>query len=214
MKKLALTTALATVGLLSSPAWAESTFVPAAVVGSAAVARLDFSVVVPQVLFLRVGVSSGNTVTDPTINGLTFTTLAANIGNAVAVAGAGGDIAAGTVTVRVYGNGGNISLNSGTTGFLTNAAANTIPWTQIGVTGAALAATTPGYTNASIVHPTFNATAVGGTGTATLLTAAARVVRVEGSWTYTYLNTNVVGAGTYGATVPRNGRVTYTATQL
>ena len=48
----------------------------------------------------------------------------------------------------------------------------------------------------------------------TTLTATNKVVRVEGKWTYSYLNTNSVAAGTYGGTVAKNGRVTYTATQL
>jgi hypothetical protein len=213
MKKLALGTALAAVGLISSPAWAESTYVTPAVVGSAAAARLDFSIVVPQVLFLRVGTSAGNTVTDGTINAISFTPAAANIGNGVAVAGVGGDIGAGAVTVRVFGNGGNISLNSATTGPMANVAGQTIPWTEIGVVAAALAVPTAGYTVGAVVHPTFNPAALGGNGTATALAAAANVVRVEGSWTYRYLNTNVVGAGTYG-TAARAGRVTYTATQL
>ena len=79
---------------------------------------------------------------------------------------------------------------------------------------AALAATTTGFTNAAITHPAFNTSAGGGAGAATTLTAAVKVVRVEGKWTYTYLNTTVPAAGTYGGSVVKNGRVTYTATQL
>jgi hypothetical protein len=119
------------------------------------------------------------------------------------------------VTVRVYGNGGNVSLNSATTGPLTTGTAGeTIPWSQISVTGGALAATTSGFTNAAITHPAFNTGASGGNGTAATLTATNRLVRVEGKWTYSYLNTGIPAAGTYGGTVAKNGRVTYTATQL
>ncbi|WP_457281352.1 hypothetical protein [Polaromonas sp. P5_D5] len=211
MKKIVLVSALSLAGLLAVPAHAESTFTTPAVTGSTATARLDFSIVIPQVLFLRVGTSSGNTATDGTINSISFTVPGANVGDSTVIAGVGGDLTAGAVTVRVYGNGGNINLNSNTTGPLTNATGQTIPWSQISVASAALAATTPGFTNAAITHPTFNAT--GGAGTLTSLTATNRLVRVEGKWTYTYLNATLPAAGTYG-TSTNGGRVTYTATQM
>ncbi len=214
MKKLAVTAALATLFAVPMLAQAESTFVNPATAGSTAAARLDFSIVIPQVLFLRVGTSSGNTATDATVDPITFTVLGANVGDGSVIAGTGGDLTAGAVTVRVYGNGGNISLNSATTGPLTNATGETIPWSQVSVAAAALTTGTTGFTNAAITHPAFNTGAAGGNGTATTLTATNKVVRVEGKWTYTYLNANPVAAGTYGATVARNGRVTYTATQL
>lgn len=214
MKKLAVTAALATLFAVPMLAQAESTFVNPATTGSTAAARLDFSIVIPQVLFLRVGTSSGNTTTDTTVDPITFTVLGANVGDGSVIAGTGGDLTAGAVTVRVYGNGGNISLNSATTGPLTNATGETIPWSQVSVAAAALTTGTTGFTNAAITHPAFNTGAAGGNGTATTLAAANKVVRVEGKWTYTYLNANPVAAGTYGATVARNGRVTYTATQL
>ena len=70
MKKLTLVTALGFSSLLTAPAQAESTFTNPAVAGSTATARLDFSIVIPQVLFLRVGTSSGNAATDGTMNGI------------------------------------------------------------------------------------------------------------------------------------------------
>ena len=214
MKKLILISALGAASLLTTPAQAESTFTSPAIVGSTATARLDFSIVIPQVLFLRVGTSSGNAATDGTINGIAFTVPGANVGDGSVIAGGGGDLGAGAVTVRVYGNGGNISLNSATTGPLTTGVAGEeIPWSQISVAAAALAGTTAGFTNTAITHPAFNLGGTGGAGTATTLTATNKVVRVEGQWTYSYLNTNAVAAGTYG-TNARNGRVTYTATQL
>lgn len=215
MTKRILGTVIALASLFSASAQAESQFVGPAIVGSTANARLDFTIVIPQVLFLRVGTSSGNAATDGTINGITYTVGAANVGDGSVIAGVGGDLTAGAVTVRTYGNGGNISLNSTTTGPLTTGiAGEVIPWSQIAVAGAALAATTPGFTNAAIAHPAFNTAAGGGAGTATTLTATNKIVRVEGRWTFTYLNANAVAAGTYGGTVARNGRVTYTATQL
>src|SRR5215207_7738935 len=212
MKKIVLASALGLAGLAATPVHAESTFITPAITGSAATARLDFSIVIPQVLFLRVGTSSGNTATDGTINSISFTVPGANVGDSTVIAGVGGDLTAGAVTVRVYGNGGNINLNSNTTGQLTTGvAAEAIPWSQISVASAALAATTPGFTNTGITHPTFNAT--GGAGTLTSLTATNRLVRVEGKWTYTYLNSTLPAAGTYG-TSANGGRVTYTATQM
>ena len=216
MKKSILLSTLSLAGLLATPVHAESTFTTPATTGSTATARLDFSIVIPQVLFLRVGTSSGNTATDGTINSVTFTVPAANVGDSSVIAGVGGDLTAGAVTVRVYGNGGNITLNSSTTGLLTNATGETIPWTQINVTGAALTTGTAGFTNAAITHPAFSAATGAGpnAGTPTTLTATNRVVRVEGKWTYTYLNTTVPAAGTYGGINTRNSRITYTATQL
>ena len=215
MKKLILISTLGLAGLLTTPAQAESTFINPAAVGSAANARLDFSIVIPQVLFLRVGTSSGNAATDGTINGIAFTVPGANVGDGSVIAGGGGDLGAGAVTVHVYGNGGNISLNSATTGPLTTGVAGeVIPWSQVSVAAAALAATTAGFTNAAITHPAFNLGGAGGAGTATTLTATNKVVRVEGQWTYSYANASAVAAGTYGGTVAKNGRVTYTATQL
>ncbi len=215
MRRHILASVLVTSLFVPILAKAESTFVPAAVTGSTATARLDHTIVIPQVLFLRVGTSSGNAVTDPTINGIVYTVPAANLGDSSVIAGVGGDLTAGAVTVRVYGNGGNISLNSATTGPLNSGTVGeNIQWSEISVATAALTATTPGFTNAAITHPAFNLTPGGGAGTATTLTAAVKVVRVEGKWTYTYLNTTVPAAGTYGGTVVKNGRVTYTATQL
>ncbi|CAM3647245.1 hypothetical protein [Polaromonas hydrogenivorans] len=215
MKKHLLVSALSLAGLFAAPAWAESTYTSPATTGSTATARLDFTVTIPQVLFLRVGTSSGNAATDGTIDGITYTVPAANVGDASVIAGVGGDLTAGAVTVRTYGNGGNISLNSTTTGPLTTGTAGeVIPWSQISVAAAPLASTTTGFTNAAITHPAFNLGATGGAGTVTTLTATNKVVRVEGKWTYSYLNTNSVAAGTYGGTVAKNGRVTYTATQL
>ena len=215
MKKLLLASVMTLASLLCATAQAESQFVNPAITGSVASARVDFTIIIPQALFLRVGTSSGNTATDGTIDSIVFTVPSANVGDGTVIAGVGGDLTGGAVTVRVYGNGGNISLNSNTTGPLNNGVVGeNIPWSQIIVAAAPLAATTPSFTNAAITHPAFNLGGGGGPGTATTLTAVGRVVRVEGKWTYTYLNTIVPAAGTYGATVARNGRVTYTATQL
>jgi hypothetical protein len=215
MKTRILVIALSLASLFTASVHAESTFTSPAITGSTATSRLDFSIVIPQVLFLRVGTSSGNAATDTTVDSVTFTVPGTNVGDASVIAGTGGDLTAGAVTVRVYGNGGNINLNSATTGPLTTGTAGeVIQWSQVSVAAAALATTTAGFTNAAITHPAFNTGAAGGNGTVTLLTATNKVVRAEGKWTYTYLNANAVAAGTYGGTAAKNGRVTYTATQL
>lgn len=213
MKKLSLI-ALASAALIAPVlSNAESTTINPAIAGSTATAKLDFTVVIPAVLYLRVG--AGNAIAaanNANVDSLVFTVPATNLGDSTAVAGVGGDLTAGAVTVRVFSNfGTNVTLNSSVTGQLTNGT-DTIPWTQIGVTPAPLAVTTAGYTNTGIVHPTFSATS--GNGTATTLTAASRMVRQEGKWTFSYNNTNAYPAGTYGSTGANHGRVTYTALQL
>lgn len=192
-----------------APAHAESDFVSATTGTLTARARLDFVVTIPRVLYLRVGTGTDFTSVG-TVDLISFTVPAASVGNGVAVAGTGGDLGAGAVTVRVMGNGGNITLNSSTTGPLTNGVAGQqIGWNRIAVASAALAATTAGFNNSAITHPAFNE--AGGAGTAVVLAASNRLVRQEGRWTYTYANADVVAAGTYGGAGVNNGRVSYTA---
>ncbi len=210
MKKLVLIAALG--ALIASPllSHAESSYVTGAGATSAT-AKLDFQIVVPKALYLRIGTGTDNAA-NTTVDMLTFTVPGANIGDGTVIAGTGGDLTSGAVTVRAYGNGGNpITLNSSVTGPLSNGAGDTIPWSQITVTPAALATATTGYTNAAITHPAFSATS--GAGTATTLTVgSAKTARVEGKWTFAYANAAIVPAGTYG-TSTNGGRVTYTITQ-
>lgn len=193
-------------------AQAESQFVTGTGALSAT-GRLDFSVVIPRVLFLQVG--TGTTLaSNATIDKITFTVPTASVGIGTPVAGVGGDLTGGAVTVRVLANAGTVTLSNATTGPLTSGVAGnpTVPWSDIAVTGGALASTTPGFTNAAIAHPPFNTGAAGGaTTTPTTLAATAGLVRREGSWTFAYANTATLPAGTYGDTTGNNGRVTYTA---
>lgn len=199
---------------------AESNVNTSAPAGAAVTARLNFSVVIPSVLYLAVGTNT-TMAANGTIDPLLFTVPAASIGAGTAsVVVTGGDQGPGAVTVRVFSNiggaSGNVSLNSSTNGQMLNAVAgDAIPWTDITVATAALGATTTGYTNAAIPHPTFNNAGAGGNGTATTLTAVGKVVRKEGMWTFSYANSSVYPAGTYGGAVAgKNGIVTYTATAL
>lgn len=206
--RLALLAGLAATVL--APAHADSQFVSGASGTLTATANLDLVVTIPRILYLRVGTGTEYATTG-TVDMINFAVPAASVGNGTAVAGTGGDLGNGAVTVRVMGNGGDITLNSSTTGPLNNGTASQqIGWNQISVASAALPNTTANFNNGSITHPSFNAT--GGAGSSVLLPATNKMVRQEGKWTYSYANNNVVAAGTYGGAGVNNGRVTYTAT--
>ncbi|MBB3179916.1 hypothetical protein [Variovorax sp. Sphag1AA] len=206
--RLALLAGLAAAALGS--AHAESQFVSGASATLTAQAKLDLVVTIPRILYLRVGTGT-EYANNGTVDMINFAVPAASVGNGTAVAGTGGDLGNGAVTVRVMGNGGDITLNSSTTGPLNNGTASQqIGWNQINVASAALPNTTANFNNGSITHPSFNAT--GGAGSSVLLPATNKMVRQEGKWTYSYANNNVVAAGTYGGAGVNNGRVTYTAT--
>jgi hypothetical protein len=172
--------------LAPTPALAEQT----TATGAGALnttARLNFQVVIPRFVRLRVGAPAAG------ISCLNFAPAAANVGDASViaatnVAGCTGDIAVGQVTALVQGNAGNVTLtfNAPATGLVSGA--NNIALTQIGVA------------SVTIPHP---ATLANGAGNAvTVLAAGANgVVNTNGSWTYTYLNATVPAAGTYTAQV-------------
>ena len=211
MKKLLVLSVLAAIAPLA--AHAESNFVTGT--GAlAANAKLDFIITIPKVLFLQVGAGTSY-ANNTTVNDITFAVPAGSVGNSVAVAGAGGDLASGGVTVRVLGNSGTVTLNNSVTGALSSGVVGnpTVPWSDIVVTAGTLPATTAGFSNAAIAHPAFNTAAAGGpSAVGTTLTATAGLVRREGSWTFAYANTATLPAGTYGNTAGNNGTVTYTAT--
>ena len=164
-------------------------------------ARVDFSIVIPKILYLRVG--AGSALADnAAIDLISFTVPAANLGDAVPIAGTGGDLTAGVVTARLIGNNGAVSLNVSTGGALANAAGDTIPYTQITTTVAVLTSAT------ALAAPAL----ANGAGTAISIPATLGIVNRDARWTYGYANANVVPPGTYGATVANNGRATYTAT--
>ncbi len=188
MKFVKTLLALAVVGAAVS-AQAESNFVSgAAAVSPGAVARLDFRINVPKVLFLRVGTGT-EFVNDATVDEVVF-----NVGPA-AVITPGADVAGassgGTINARIFGNGGPVSLvNAGSGAGLINVAGDIIPWTQI----------LPTTTSGTFTNPAINAT--------TPLAAVARIVNQTAVWAFAYDNTASVPEGSY------TGRVTYTATML
>lgn len=185
--KSALALALAT-PLLAS---AESQLVIGA--GSAN-ARLDFRVIVPRVLYLGVGTGSAALSNNTTVDTVTFdySTNPAALGTGAAA----GAITGNVVPVRVLGNNGQITLTANTTGALTNATADTIPWTQISATSSL----------AALPSPVIPLTGAGAASNVTL--NAGKITDRSANWTFSYANSAIVAPGTYGTT---NGRVTYTA---
>jgi len=176
-------------------------------------AKLDFSVIIPRVLFLQVGTGTTSPYSDNlAVDSIAFSVPTGSIGTG-SMSGTGGDLTNGAVTVRVLGNGGDVGLTNSVNGPLGSGNAlnpTTVAWSDISVTSAALASGTPGFSPTAITHPTFNTAVTGGSSAAVALPAASGVVRREGSWTFAYANNKVLPAGTYG-TAANNGRVTYTA---
>lgn len=215
MKKFAMTMIAAAAMGTTQWASAESDVNTTTPGPTTSTARLDFQIVIPRVLFLQVG--TGTSLADNTaVDLLTFTVPAANLGDGTDINGTGGNLTGGAVTVRVFGNNGNIGLTATTSGALNNGAAgDTIPWSEILVTASAPTTPATGYLATAIAHPVIPAT---GTGATTTITATNKVVRQEGIWTFRYDNTIPYAAGTYGgagAASPgaglNNGRIVYTA---
>ena len=189
--KLAAALAVAT-PLMAS---AESQLVTGA---GSATARLDFRVIVPRVLFLGVGTGAASLATNATIDMVTFdyTTNPAAVGTGATAGAVTGNV----VPVRVLGNNGQITLTAATTGALSNGSGDTIPWSEISAT-----------TNlAALPSPVIPATGTGAASNVTL-SSGTKITDRSANWTFSYANSAVVAPGTYGATVPNNGRVTYTA---
>jgi hypothetical protein len=167
---------------------AESDFNTGNAANLPAVARLDFSIAIPKIVFLQVGTGT-LFVDDTTIDVITFNVPAANVGDGSNIAGTGGNLGSGQVTMRVIGNNGNMSLGVAGPVAGLDSAGDKIPWSEILV---AAGGTAP-------AHPAIN-------GAASTLVAVNKVVNLNGTWTYTYDNVGTYAAGTY------TGRLTYTAT--
>jgi hypothetical protein len=173
----------------------------------AAKAHVDISIVIPQILYLRVGTGSNYTTGVLTANAvknlISFAPTAAQVGNGVALAGTGGNLGGSAETAAVVSNGGNVTLNATSGGAMLDAAGASIPYTQIKT------AATNGFYPTLLPAPVLQ----NGASANILITApASKVINADARWTYTYANTRVVPAGTYGGVNVRNGRVVYTAT--
>jgi hypothetical protein len=183
---------VALTAVLAAPigANAESSF-QTGVGALSANARVDFQITIPRFLSLRVGTAGAP------IDLVSFTVPAADVGNATPVAGTGGDVGGGAVTAAVLGNGGNVTLQATTGGPIGNGGAGQIDWTQI----------TTASSNPSLPAPVL----VNGASAGVAVAATNGVVNQTATWTYSYLNSAVIEAGTYGGVNTNNSRVTYTA---
>jgi hypothetical protein len=179
----------------------------AATAAPGATAHLDFSIVIPKTLYLRVGTGSsyttGNLANNAAVDLVTFSPAVGTVGNGTPVAGTGGDLTGGVETAAVVSNSGNVTLNATTTGALSNGAGNTIPFTQI--TTAATTLTSATVLPAPVLTNTTSANVV-------LTAPASKLIVQDAKWTYSYANAAAVPAGTYGGVVANNSRVVYTAT--
>lgn len=192
MKYIKTLVAVASIAAAFS-AQAESDINTGAAAGLSAAAKLDFRVVVPRIIFLRVGTGTNfaDALGGTNIDRVDFNLTAADVGSGASIAGAAGQ-GPYPVVARVLGNGGNVSFTAnGTSGGLTNGT-QTIPWSQI----------SPVVSGGSLPHP---AIGNGVAGTTSTLTAAAGVVDQTSTWNFNYLNANAMAAGTY------NGQIIYTA---
>ena len=173
-----------------------------------ATAHVDFQITIPKFLYLRVGTGSayttGTYASNATVDLITWAPAAAQVGNGVAIAGTGGDLAGGVETAAIVSNSGNVTLNATTTGALSDGAGDTISYAQItttassNTTGTVLPAPVlvDGATSANIV---INA-------------PVGKVIKEDAKWAFAYANTLAPPAGTYGGVNVNNGRVVYTAT--
>jgi hypothetical protein len=162
-----------------------------------AAANLDFQINIPGILRFRVGTDGG------TIDLIQFSPTAANLGDNTDIAGTGGDLSAGEVTVDLFSNAGQITItptNSSGGAGLDNGLGDIISYDEI-LTASSDAA----------VLPVPVLSDAGGTTSQPPPTSGLRVTNLTESWTYTYDNTAVYPEGTYGGVNTQGGRVTYTA---
>ena len=175
-----------------------------------ATSRVDFVITIPKVLFLRVGTGGlFGAAANATIDTINFTVPFANVGDGTSIAATAGsgDLGNGSVTALLRSNAGVVTLTANTTGALTDATADTIPWSEIAIANSNLVA--PAFAN---TFPHLAALPLTGASANFAPAPVAKVTNVGSTWTYSYKNTNTVPFGTYGPTA--NGRVTYTATVL
>jgi hypothetical protein len=167
-----------------------------------ATGRLDFRITVPKVLFLQVGTGS-SMATNATINLIDFVVPAANVGDGstIAATAASGDLGNGTVTAKVIGNNGTVTLTSTTVGALGNGAGDTVSFGQIATAASVLTSAT------ALAAPALADAAT----TSTTVPPTGKIVNRDAKWTFSYLNAALVPPGTYGGVNANNSRVTYTA---
>jgi hypothetical protein len=172
-----------------------------------ATAHVDFSVVIPKILYLRVGTgstySSGALTSVNTVDLITFSPAAGTVGNGTAVAGTGGDLTGGVETAAIVSNSGNVTLNATASGALSDGNGDTIPFTQITTAATTLTSTT------ALPAPVLSN---GVSGNVILTAPATKLITQDAKWTFSYANAANVPGGTYGGVNVNNSRVVYTAT--
>jgi hypothetical protein len=119
-----------------------------------------------------------------TIDARLFIVPAAPVGEGTGIRGSGGDLPAGTATVRDYGSDSSFRINSA------SAAGDTVSWNQLGVCAPPLPS---------------SAGLTGGSDAATRREAANKEVQLEGRWTCPYINNAPTPY-----TAARDDRVTFT----
>jgi hypothetical protein len=174
-----------------------------------ATAHVDFQVTIPQQLYLRVGTGSaypGSQTSVATIDEISFAPAAGTVGSGPVAATAGsGDQGNGVETAAVIGNGGTITLVATNGGAITCGGScnnGSIAWTQI-TTVATTQTTATVLTAPTLANSTSN--------TVTLTPASGGTIDEDAKWTFTYANSTVPPAGTYGGVNTNNSRVVYTA---
>jgi hypothetical protein len=197
-------------GALTLPlmAFAESNVQTGAATSSpGATAHLDFSVVIPKILYLRVGTgstySSGALTSVSTVDLITFSPAAGTVGNGTAVAGTGGDLTGGVETAAIVSNSGNVTLNATASGALSDGNGDSIPFAQITTAATTLTSTT------ALPAPVLSN---GVSGNVVLTAPATKLITQDAKWTFSFANAANVPAGTYGGVNVNNSRVIYTAT--
>lgn len=176
---------LVTLGLVAmTPALAESQFTTGNTANLQASARLDFQINIPRFISFQVG------TTGAVVDEVVFNVAAADVGNGTAV----GPTSGSPVAVTLKGNGGAINLTADTTGSSLTSGSDIIPFTQINSTTA----------SGTITAPTLVQNGV--SAAVAVPVSLGRVTDRSATWSYTYANTAIVGAGTY------DGQVRYTAT--
>jgi hypothetical protein len=172
-----------------------------------ATAHVDFSVVIPKILYLRVGTgstySSGALTSVSTVDLITFSPAAGTVGNGTAVAGTGGDLTGGVETAAIVSNSGNVTLNATASGALSDGNGDSIPFTQITTAATTLTSTT------ALPAPVLSN---GVSGNVVLTAPATKLITQDAKWTFSFANATNVPAGTYGGVNVNNSRVIYTAT--
>ena len=124
--------ALAVIGAAFA-AHAESDLNVSNAAGASAVAKLDFRITVPRLIFLRVGtgVNYADALLGANIDRVDFTLAAADIASGLAIAGASGS-GPDPIVARVLGNGGNVTFSATGSGWYRTRSGTLLQWVRLG----------------------------------------------------------------------------------